>query len=181
MEAFHRLQVRPRLDGSASLVLLHLCWRHDSKKNAAWPSLERMARDLDMNKSTLIEAINRLQAAGLVSKHKGGGRGRSNLYRLPFLRIHETCPDESPLIWNKKRSGPPDDGNGSDPPNSLDERSVRWSTENSPAEDTRMVRPAGLEKNKNIKALPAGAERRAGDDDWQKARQAALSVAGLAS
>lgn len=147
MAAFKRVQIRPRLDGTAMFCALHLCIRHDKKKDAAWQSLAKMALELDLPKRTLIDAIDRLENAGFVQRVTGGGRGRATRYRLPFLAIYRLDPKSKEAIilrdpHRKKRRGPPHRSRG--------ER-VRLSTINSAAERNNTVRLTAHEKKKTIK------------------------------
>jgi DNA-binding transcriptional ArsR family regulator len=154
MAAFHRLRIRPRVDGTAKLVLSYLCWRHDSKQDLARPSTERIAQDLDLGRSSVTSALARLNKAGLVRRKSGGGRGRATRYHLPFLQIHRISPDPTlPIEINLKLSGEPD---------TLPSETVRASDTNCPVQRTKTVRAAGQEKKKSIKSRSTGATERAG-------------------
>ncbi len=96
------------MDGTARLVLYHLCWRYNDAYCAAWPSIARMCNDLDVPRRTVIDAINRLESAGLVRRNKGGGRGRSTRYQMPFIDLHRLNPQAvSTILWSQKQCGSP--------------------------------------------------------------------------
>lgn len=68
----------------AVAVYCYLCNRAD-KKGECFPSVRRIAGDLKICKSTVYNALNDLETAGLLIRlhryHTRGGR-RSSLYRL---------------------------------------------------------------------------------------------------
>ena len=108
MAALMRLKLRPRLDGTAKLVLSHLCWRHDTNIDATRCSQPRLAEDLDLPRNTLIDALNRLLEAGVIVKAAGGGRGRATRYGLPFVAIARVRPEgniELSTIYPKQSGG----------------------------------------------------------------------------
>jgi hypothetical protein len=193
MAAFHRLRIdrRYRLDGTARLVLYHLCWRHNSKTDTAWPSTREMARDLDLNRSVVIAAIRRLEALRLLRAEPGGGRGRSTRYRICFVPAHLVDPtSKQPIDWHFKGSGGPDRINKqSGGPDRLEGETVRWSDVNGPVEPSKTVRPTGPEKNKTIKSPPGvvqghagGQAARTADDVFRELHsQRQLSLMSVAS
>ncbi len=144
LEAYYRLRVRPRIDGTMNLVLYHLCMRHNSDVNAAWPSLKGMSADLDVADRTLSDAITKLANSGLITREKGGGRGKPTRYRLPFLRYHRAFPGIEVIEWDRgKRCGPPHP--------LLDQETVRSSVANSAVGRSETVRSTADENNKSIK------------------------------
>lgn len=107
MKAFHRLRIEPRIDGTALLVLYHLCWRHNDTQGVAWPSIAGMRDDLHLEERTLMYAINRLLTARLIRRTKGGGRGRTTRYSLRFLDAARVDPSgTNPIIWRTKHCNP---------------------------------------------------------------------------
>ena len=70
--------------GAAGLVLLWLAWRSDSR-GVAWPCLKTLARETSLQKSTLCDALNRLEESGLLVRERGGGAKKSTRYILPWV------------------------------------------------------------------------------------------------
>jgi DNA-binding transcriptional regulator YhcF (GntR family) len=56
----------------------------NGKTGEAWPSCETLARNLGISKKTVDRAISALVAHGYVERESGGGRRRSNRYKLRF-------------------------------------------------------------------------------------------------
>ncbi len=52
------------------------------ERGYAWPSFVHLARVLGVARSSIIRAVDALQAAGFISVKRGGGRNRANEYRL---------------------------------------------------------------------------------------------------
>lgn len=172
MAAFHRLRIdrRHRLDGTAKLVLYHLCFRHNLQLNAAWPATAQIAAALDLHRSAVTSALRRLEKLRLIGREQGGGRGRATRYRLLFLQAHLLDPtSKQPIDWHYKPSGPPDSLKVSGPPDSFDTETVRWNDLNCPVEHTETVRPIGHEKNKTIKSPPGVVQKHAGGQARQTA------------
>lgn len=64
------------------LVLVYLRWRQ-GPHSTAWPSLGRIAADLQVHKRAALRSVNRLVAAGLVEKDQGhAGRGHASEYHV---------------------------------------------------------------------------------------------------
>ena len=75
----------PRLPPIALNVYIYLCYRAN-EQGFCWPSVNRMARDLNLSRSSIQRALKRLHQAELVIHfpryaNKGAGP-RSNYYRL---------------------------------------------------------------------------------------------------
>ena len=101
-----RLEIEPRIDGTAAYLLLYLCWRYDVNCNAARVSQARMMRDLKLVRSTLKEAIKRLEDRRLVRKAVGRGSGNVTYYELPWLKIAAIQADGPIRIGEKRVGGP---------------------------------------------------------------------------
>lgn len=80
------------------LVLVHICDHHNIDKGYAWPSIDRIAKDIGFKRRATISAIGALAAANLITKDKGHGRGRTTRYRLPWLKTHILKPDSDQPI-----------------------------------------------------------------------------------
>jgi hypothetical protein len=78
-----------RLNSPHALVLKTLCYRHNSKRGAAWPGIPRIARESNgIGESTARRCIKDLEALGLISVFKIVINGHAhNAYRMNFGRI----------------------------------------------------------------------------------------------
>ncbi len=69
-----------RLNEKSALVLRTLCWRHNAKFDAAWPSQSRIAFESNgMSISTVKRVLNDLVDLGLVRKTKVRFGGRAHI------------------------------------------------------------------------------------------------------
>jgi len=72
---------------AAKVVLWALAEHYNERTSSCFPSQERIAEDVGINKSSVKRAIGELEAAGLISKRRGlrrGSRNASYRYRLDF-------------------------------------------------------------------------------------------------
>ncbi len=75
----------PRLAQGDVAVLFELCDRYNEDARAAWPSIDRMAKDTGKHRSTVIRSVKRLSAHGFVKTVKHGNRGgETNRYQPAF-------------------------------------------------------------------------------------------------
>ena len=126
-----------------------------------------MVRDLKLPRQTLLDAIKRLEDAGLVYVQRAAtrGRGKTNRYHLPWLQIHLLDPQSDKAIeWGTKRSGPPDHlEERSGPPDHLEKEMVRPTGKNGQVDRQKMVRstvPNNTNNNRNSE--PSRASKGAG-------------------
>jgi hypothetical protein len=80
---------------SAARAAIILATKYINRETGeAWPSLDTLAKDLGANRKTAVRALNSLVARGHLAKEPGGGRRRSNTYRLRFSAQNgdETVP-----------------------------------------------------------------------------------------
>jgi hypothetical protein len=72
-------------------VALRLSCYRSERGDSAFPSLERLARDCKLSKTTIVSAIAELEREGWLTKTPGGGRGHPNYYeaRTPET-VHDT-------------------------------------------------------------------------------------------
>ena len=70
------------VEGLTRLVLLALANHADHVTGECWPTVETVAREARCSRRTVFYALNELVSAGLIEKVSGGGRGKSNRYRL---------------------------------------------------------------------------------------------------
>lgn len=165
MAAFHRLRIdrRYRLNGTARLILYHLCYRHNDRLDVAYPGTKAMAADLDLHRSAVTSGLRRLQEARLISREQGGGRGRSTSYRLVFLASHRLDPaSKQPIDWHYKVSGSLDTLKVSGGLDTFGSESVRQSDQKCPVVATQSVQTTGHKRQEKKKNPPASATGRAG-------------------
>jgi hypothetical protein len=76
----------PLITSARKLVLLRVVDYINSDDLTAWPAFDRLADDLDLDRSTVIRAINSGRKAGLLERIYKGGKtrrgGTSNRYRF---------------------------------------------------------------------------------------------------
>jgi hypothetical protein len=81
-----------RLSVLDKLILVYLIWRQGSN-GSAWPSLDRIAADLGVDRRAVVRSIKRLVVAELVQKQPGhAGRGHVNRYQILFGEMVTTSP-----------------------------------------------------------------------------------------
>ena len=73
-----------KLPGAAHRIAVLLWQLQNDERGCAWPSLERIATELQMHKSTVIRSLRLLERRHWISKSQRGGRHRSNEYRISF-------------------------------------------------------------------------------------------------
>jgi hypothetical protein len=71
-----------RADLALGLLLLE---KYNDAKGFAWPSLDWLAAEAHVDRSTATRSINRLIVFGYFQRTSGGGRGRASHYRPCFL------------------------------------------------------------------------------------------------
>ncbi|MEI7806613.1 MAG: helix-turn-helix domain-containing protein [Hyphomicrobiales bacterium] len=74
----------PNLSGADCAVAITISTYLNSKTGIAWPSIERLARDTNRDRSTVWRSIERLEKLNLLGVERHPGRNRSNRYR-PML------------------------------------------------------------------------------------------------
>ena len=81
----------------------------DTGKLQCWPSVERIADDIGVNRRTVQRALRRLEAAGLIRTQvaRVGGNLTSHYYLLPQKRSSPEIPfeDTEPVISSTDRGG----------------------------------------------------------------------------
>jgi Helix-turn-helix domain len=73
-----------KLPGAAIRVAVLLWQYQNDERGCAWPSLERIASDLHMHKSTVVRTLQALRKREWISVKHRGGRHRTNEYRIAF-------------------------------------------------------------------------------------------------
>jgi DNA-binding MarR family transcriptional regulator len=65
-------------------VAVELCEYAGAGKSIVWPSIATLAADCEVDRSTVIRALNQLKAKGLIAcvGDRSGGRGRATRWRL---------------------------------------------------------------------------------------------------
>lgn len=67
---------------SYKAVLLALCWHHHDKKDQCNPSIDTIASTTELNRKTVMPALDWLREAGLISFEKGNRRFRNYTLNL---------------------------------------------------------------------------------------------------
>jgi hypothetical protein len=112
---------------SAMRVAVLIATRYlNGRSGEAWPSLETLAKNLGVDRKTVTRAVAHLVAREYLAKESGGGRRRSNTYRLLFLRENgaATVPDTGTISSPKQGQNCPPN-----PRKEPDERTHRASEE----------------------------------------------------
>ena len=77
----------PSLSGSDLAVVIALSTYFNSKSRDAWPSQERLAADINRNRSTVWRSLTRLESMGLIEIDHGRGWKKANRYRPKLGRM----------------------------------------------------------------------------------------------
>jgi len=86
-------------DPVALRVYTYIAWRYANAKRHAFPSEERLAKDLSCSRSTIQRALRKLRVADaliVVRPRKADGHYGGNLYRLPLDDPRDTFANLSP-------------------------------------------------------------------------------------
>jgi len=81
-----------KLPGAALRVAILLWQYQNDERGCAWPSLERIATELVMHRSTVVRSLAKLRTRDWITVRKRGGRHRTNEYRIAFGAMED---DES--------------------------------------------------------------------------------------
>jgi Helix-turn-helix domain len=87
-----------KLSGAALRVAVLLWQYQNDERGCAWPSLERIASELKMHKSTVVRSLQVLRNRDWISVRHRCGRHRTNEYRMAFGSLE----DEETLTWQLK-------------------------------------------------------------------------------
>lgn len=100
----------PDMQRLAVVVAVKLATRYlNSKTGDAWPSIDRLARELTANPRNVRRAIASLVESGWLDKRRGGrGRGDSNRYRTRMGGVH------APLTERKRGAHLTEEGGAAD-------------------------------------------------------------------
>ena len=73
----------PKLPAAAKSIAIKLCTKYLSRRyGAAWPGVESLALDIRTTARTVQLAMRALVECGHLSEQRGGGKHRTNVYRL---------------------------------------------------------------------------------------------------
>jgi len=92
IEAVRWVLERSKTKGAQRLILVVIA-EHADKNGLAWPSIETIARLANCSERFVKETIAKLKSGELIIE-RGGGRGRSNRYRIPLERVNPASPFE---------------------------------------------------------------------------------------
>lgn len=90
IEAVRHVLEQSKTKGAQRLILLVIA-EHADRNGIAWPSVETIARLANCSQRFVKRTIAKLDAGELVLE-RGGGRGRSNRYRIPLEKVNSGSP-----------------------------------------------------------------------------------------
>ena len=90
IEAVRHVLERSKTKGAQRLILIAIA-EHADSNGIAWPSIETIARLANCSGRFVKETIKKLKSGDLIIE-KGGGRGRSNRYRIPLETVNSASP-----------------------------------------------------------------------------------------
>jgi hypothetical protein len=90
IEAVRHVLERSKTKGAQRLILIAIA-EHADSNGIAWPSIETIARLANCSGRFVKETIKKLKSGELIIE-KGGGRGRSNRYRIPLETVNSGSP-----------------------------------------------------------------------------------------
>jgi len=90
IEAVRHVLEQSKTKGAQRLILLVIA-EHADRNGHAWPSVETIARLANCSQRFVKRTIAKLDAGELVLE-RGGGRGRSNRYRIPLEKVNSGSP-----------------------------------------------------------------------------------------
>jgi hypothetical protein len=82
-----------RLSRADLVIGLLLLDRHNAAKGYAWPSVDWLASEAQVDRSTATRSVGRLISLSYFTRTSGGGRGRANRYRPCFGRAENRRVD----------------------------------------------------------------------------------------
>ena len=91
IEAVRHVLEQSKTKGAQRLILLVIA-EHADRSGIAWPSVETIAHLANCSERFVKRTIAKLDAGELVLE-RGGGRGRSNRYRIPLERVNSGSPN----------------------------------------------------------------------------------------
>lgn len=96
-------QYAPQIHGNGFMIFSYLLLRRNAKTGRCYPSLSRIARDLGLDRKTVIKFLKLLEGVGLIRKHAtyNGGKRSSNQYDIFMLWDHARA------VVNKFLKSPP--------------------------------------------------------------------------
>lgn len=101
----------PNFSGADLAVVIAIATYVNSKTLDAWPSIQRLADDVNRDPSTVWKSLQRLESYRLLDVVHGRGRKKSNRYRLrlgteidPATLSRKTSPRGAALRTRKQKS-----------------------------------------------------------------------------
>jgi hypothetical protein len=135
---FRAMRTRTGLHGNAKVLYLILAG-HADQEGQCWPSIKTLAAEVETGERNIIILLHQLRAAGLLAVDEaGGGRGKSNRYRLSLPAVAPESSSES--ISEARQYTDPQITDLRAKPRSPDQRSAEPETLINPAE-TVIKRP----------------------------------------
>ena len=99
-EAVRHVLENSKTKGAQRLILVVIA-EHADKNGLAWPSVDTIARLANCSERFVKKTISELKSEELTIE-RGGGRGRSNRYRIPIERVNPASPFEETETVNSK-------------------------------------------------------------------------------
>ena len=90
IEAVRHVLENSKTKGAQRLILVVIA-EHADKNGLAWPSVQTIARLANCSERFVHTTIAKLKSGELIIE-RGGGRGRSNRYRIPLERVNSDSP-----------------------------------------------------------------------------------------
>jgi hypothetical protein len=90
IEAVRHVLENSKTKGAQRLILVVIA-EHADINGIAWPSVQTIARLANCSERFVKGTIAKLKSGELIIE-KGGGRGRSNRYRIPLERVNSGSP-----------------------------------------------------------------------------------------
>ena len=95
------------LSTRAKLTFARLLYYHNTKSGACFPSLPRLAHDLDCTDRSIRTALRALEVANYMNTQRGQGRNRTNQYDINVLSGKKAYEDrEKNRRYDRKTSSP---------------------------------------------------------------------------
>ena len=86
IEAVRHVLENSKTKGAQRLILVVIA-EHADKNGLAWPSVQTIARLANCSERFVHTTIAKLKSGELIIE-RGGGRGRSNRYRIPLEKVN---------------------------------------------------------------------------------------------
>ncbi len=146
IEAVRHVLENSKTKGAQRLILVVIA-EHADINGIAWPSVETIARLANCSERFVKATIKKLKSGELVIE-RGGGRGRSNRYRIPLERVNSGSPIADPERVNSETQRVNSDARKGEPQITRTTKNHQRKKEGRSAGIAAVAAPAGVpEKN----------------------------------